>query len=995
MAINLATAYVDIVSSTRGLGSDITRQFGGLQGEADKAGAESGKSFGGKFGALAKVGILGAGALIAGALGASIAAGVNMQAVTTKLGAQLGASGAESARLGQVAGSLYADNYGESLGDVANSVKSVIQNIGGMATASNSELSSITGQVSSLASTFEQDLGGTTAAVGQLMKTGLAANAQQALDIITVGFQHGVDKSGDFLDTLNEYGTQFRKLGIDGTTATGLLSQGLKGGARDADVVADSLKEFSIRAVDGSKTTAAGFKGLGLDVNKTAEAIGKGGKSAAAATQTVLTRMKAIKDPVQQAAIATELFGTQSEDLGKALFSLDLNTAATGLGKVAGAAKAVDSAVSNTISSKFTALGRSVKVAAAGIGSDLLPIVGPAVDGLTRLAAKATSGADYLSARLSPAFTTVGKSISGALTILTKGDFDPKKFAPGITEDSPFVNALFTIREGAEAIGKTVGGVFSSAWKTISPILMQVGSIIGPAIASAFRIIEPIFAQLGPIVAGLLPVFNPFSVIFRALLPILPQVAAVLGQIAKIIAGAVMQAFTAVKPLLVTVIGVIHQLLPIITTLIASLLPPLASLFAAVAPALKVLLGALQPVIATIASSLIPIINALMPVVKTVFAFIGTTITNVMKVVQNVILVVTGIIQGNWSQVWGAIKGIISTVWSQIKTTVSTAINVVKGTIGVVLASISGIFRSIWSAISSFLGQTWAGIKTAASAAFGLVKSYILTQLAAVKSWISGTFATVVGVFSSIWQRIKSAVSAAFGLVRSYILAPLSSAKSWVAGTFGAIVGTFATIWRNIKSGISTAFSTVEAAIRRPFQAAWDWVTGVFARIEGSFSSIWSGIVSTASSILGGIGSAVGGAFSGIADIVKAPINAVIGLVNGAISGLNSISVTIPSWVPLVGGKHFGVSIGYIPSLASGAVLEPTPGGTIVRVAEAGQREIVTPEPLMRSVILDALEQVGGRNTAPLIGTVNQLPGQSAWDLARDLDRQLMFVNGR
>jgi hypothetical protein len=113
------------------------------------------------------------------------------------------------------------------------------------------------------------------------MRTGLAKNAQDALNIVTVGFQAGDDKAGDFLDTLNEYGTQFRKLGLDGKEATGLISQGLKAGARDGDLVADALKEFSIRAVDGSKTTKKGFEALGLSASEDERADRQGRRARA------------------------------------------------------------------------------------------------------------------------------------------------------------------------------------------------------------------------------------------------------------------------------------------------------------------------------------------------------------------------------------------------------------------------------------------------------------------------------------------------------------------------------------------------------------------------------------------------------------------------------------------------------------------------------------------------------------------------------------------
>ncbi|WP_435829141.1 hypothetical protein [Saccharopolyspora shandongensis] len=57
---------------------------------------------------------------------------------------------------------------------------------------------------------------------------------------------------------------QFQKFGLDAQTATRLLVQGMQAGSRNSDLVADAIKEFSIRAVDGSATTAEGFEAIGL-----------------------------------------------------------------------------------------------------------------------------------------------------------------------------------------------------------------------------------------------------------------------------------------------------------------------------------------------------------------------------------------------------------------------------------------------------------------------------------------------------------------------------------------------------------------------------------------------------------------------------------------------------------------------------------------------------------------------------------------------------------
>lgn len=287
------------------------------------------------------------GAGIGVALGVGVAANLDMEAANAKLTAQLGVGPAEAAELSKVSASVYGNAWGETTADVNEAIKGVYQQIGDTSKAEGG-LEGVTTKVMALSETFDQDLAGTTAAAGQMIKTGLADNADEALDILARGFQTGTDKAGDLLDTMTEYGTQFRKFGLDGSMATGLLSQGLKAGARDADTVADAIKEFSIRAIDGSKKSAAGFAALGLNAKSMTAQIGQGGDKATAGLDLVLDKLRAMDDPVAQEAAAVALFGTKAEDLGKSLYSLDPSSAVAALGKVGGAAGKMAKTVGDT-----------------------------------------------------------------------------------------------------------------------------------------------------------------------------------------------------------------------------------------------------------------------------------------------------------------------------------------------------------------------------------------------------------------------------------------------------------------------------------------------------------------------------------------------------------------------------------------------------------------------------------------------------------------------
>lgn len=83
-----------------------------------------------------------------------------------------------------------------------------------------------------------------------------------------------------WLDSINEYSVQFAKLGMSADDMFKIMEVGAQTGAFNLDKVGDAIKEMSIRVVDGSDTTAAGFKAVGLDAAGMSAAFAKGGDSA-------------------------------------------------------------------------------------------------------------------------------------------------------------------------------------------------------------------------------------------------------------------------------------------------------------------------------------------------------------------------------------------------------------------------------------------------------------------------------------------------------------------------------------------------------------------------------------------------------------------------------------------------------------------------------------------------------------------------------------------
>lgn len=416
-------------------GSDLGGDF--VSGFTDKL-----KGLGGKGGpvAIAVSAAIAAGAAVAlggGALIASqIAAGMEQQQALANVQAKLGVDDVTMKRIADAAGKAYASSFGESVAGNMEIARSAIE-AGLISTESTTAgTSQMIGQLDTVSKILGEEIPLVSRAAAQAIKTGLAPDATAAFDLIVKGQQAGLNTSEDLLDTLNEYGTQFRKLGLDGPQALGLISQMLKGGARDSDVAADALKEFSIRAIDGSEATGTALQALGLDFNAIPQQLASGGPAATAAFQTVVDAINQVQDPVQRAAYQVALFGTQSEDLGAALNSIDTRTAVQQLGQVDGAAKRAADTMGNTTAGSFETARRSIEVSLDQIQNAMAGAFGP---------------------QLSEAASWVGENsdkIIGSFGDIAEGAL---KLGGGIGQ--AFAGALDVVAVFQEVIGRVVGGV--------------------------------------------------------------------------------------------------------------------------------------------------------------------------------------------------------------------------------------------------------------------------------------------------------------------------------------------------------------------------------------------------------------------------------------------------------------------------------------------------------------------------------------------------------
>ena len=224
------------------------------------------------------------------------------------------------------------------------------------------------------------------------------------------------------------------------------------------------------------------------------------------------------------------------------------------------------------------------------------------------------------------------------------------------------------------------------------------------------------------------------------------------------------------------------------------------------------------------------------------------------------------------------------------------------GKIGSVLKKLTG--ASGFSGLAKVMTGPF-GIATAAVAAAALLIYKNWDRIAPILQKIGDRFA-------EFWQTVKPQLEPFVEFVEKI--------ASYLKETFGPVVEE---IFNFAGEFIVGTFDTIGVAI----DALLTMFEGIISFLSGVFKTDWE-------SVWNGCKEFVGTAFSGLADMVKVPINAVISIVNGAISKINSIHFTVPEWVPGIGGKGWeGLNIPQIPTLAKGT--DNWQGG-IVQISEKG-----------------------------------------------------------
>lgn len=276
--------------------------------------------------------------------------------------------------------------------------------------------------------------------------------------------------------------------------------------------------------------------------------------------------------------------------------------------------------------------------------------------------------------------------------------------------------------------------------------------------------------------------------------------------------------------------------------------------------------------------------------------------------------------------------------------------------IGLGITAVVGISKAFKAVSTAYKGATAAvkllraaqlKTKTATIALTAQTRAHTFAMRASAAA--SKAAAVASKAFRAGLAFVTSPIGIAILAITALIAAGVWLYKNWdtVKAKAAQLGAKISGIWTKINTAVTTAIAAISSrfpalgavlsGLWKSVQDVWGNIKAIFSNIIGFIDNVFSGNWSAA---WGNVVSIFGNVFGELANIAKAPINAVISVINMVLSKINEMKISIPDWVPGVGGKTLGFNIPQIPMLATGGIATAP---TLAMVGEGGEPEAVLP----------------------------------------------------
>ena len=641
---------------------------------------------------------------------------------------QTGAADTEVEGLEETLLSIYKDNFGEDINDIALAMSAVKQQTG----QTGEELKNTTENAILMRDTFDIDVNESIRGANAMMKQ-FGISSEEAYNLLAQGAQKGLNQNGDLADQLAEYSVYYADMGLSAEEAFNMIANGAKNGTFQIDYLNDAVKEFGIRAKDGTSDEA--FKQLGLDVDDLKTKFAQGGEGAKEAFKTVNEALFSCDDEVQRNLLGVAMYGTKWEDLGEDAIRALVDTQ--------GEISATNDALGTINENKYNDLGNQIEELGRNLKTDLVKPIGE---------------------ELKPVISDVIKEVKGKIpevkTLVLAVVSKVKDFISFMSRNG---TQIISIIAGIAA-GMLAWNAAIKVWKATTE-----GVTIAQKILNTVMAANPIgiaITVVAALVAALVTLFATNEDFRNKVIAVWEAV----KEAASKVFGAIADFFT------VTIPNAFNGFINFIKSNWQALLLLIVNPFAGAFKLLYDNCGAFREFVDNFVQNIKQFFQNLWNGIVSIFQGVDQWFIARFTEAYNGVTGVFATI-GQWFGArWQDIKNALATVASWFLTMFTNAYTNVKNVFALIgqwfgarwqdiknaLATVASWFltmftnaytnvKNVFSAIGSWFGARWTEIKTALSD----VPSWFGTQFQNAWTNIKNAFANVTSFFSGLWKKIK------------------------------------------------------------------------------------------------------------------------------------------------------------------------------------------------------------------------------------------------
>ena len=295
------------------------------------------------------------------------------------------------------------------------------------------------------------------------------------------------------------------------------------------------------------------------------------------------------------------------------------------------------------------------------------------------------------------------------------------------------------------------------------------------------------------------------------------------------------------------------------------------------------------------------IFNGIRDFIVNVFTVIGALIVAPLQAIQNGINTVFGWIlsfitqQMNstntvWSTIWTAIYNVVNTIFTLISGYISTAVNAIRTVIVVFLSLLKGDWQGAWDAIKSFFTTTWDGIV-----------AFLTPIINGIKTTIGNVLNAIQSVWASIWNAISGVVSTIWNAISGVVSTCIQNVRNTISTVLNAISGVWTSVWNRVSSFLGNIWHGITSAVSNGIQSVSNTVGRIKSTVLGAVSGAGRWLYDTGRQVIQGLINGIGGAFKWVKDTIGNLGKNLIGWAKGVL-GIHSPSRIfrdeVGKWIP-------------------------------------------------------------------------------------------------